>query len=85
MLLCRQLAELMVLIEPKLFREYVRYPNGKAELYVRMTKTLYEIRKSALWFYKKLQADLEAGGFIVNDYDPCVASKIVNGAQMTVV
>ncbi len=40
--------------------------------------------KSALWFYKKLRADLEADGFIVNDYDTCVANKIVNGTQMAV-
>ncbi len=40
--------------------------------------------KSALWFYKELRADLEADGFIVNDYDPCVANKIDNWTQMTV-
>ncbi len=40
--------------------------------------------KSVLWFYKKLRADLEADGFIVNNYDTCVANKIVNGTQMTV-
>ncbi len=40
MKLREKLAELMVLIEPKLYREYVRYLNGHAELYVRMTKAL---------------------------------------------
>ena len=74
----------MVLIEPKLYNEYVRYPNGKAELYVCMTKALYGMLKSALWFYKKFRADLEADRFIMNDYDPYVANKIVNGTQMTV-
>ena len=79
-----KLAELMVLVEPKLYREYVRYPNGHAELYVRMTKALYGMLKSALWFYEKLRDDLEADGFTINDYDPCVANKMVNGNQMTV-
>ncbi len=74
----------MVLVEPKLYREYVRYPNGKAGLYVCMTKALYSMLKSVLWFYKKLRADLEEDGFIVNDYDPCVANKIANATQMTV-
>ncbi len=79
-----KLAELIVLIKPKLYREYVRYPNGHAKLYVRMTKTLYGMLKTALWFYEKLRDDLEADGFVVNDYDPCAANKIVNGTQMTV-
>ena len=48
MLLHGQLAELMVLIEPKLYRGCVRYPNGKTDLYVRMTKALYRMLKAAL-------------------------------------
>ena len=40
--------------------------------------------KSAMWFYKKLWADLEADSSIVNDYDPCVTNKVVNVTQMTV-
>ena len=44
MLLRGQLTELMVLVDPKLYQEYVRYsPKGKAELYVRMTKALYRM------------------------------------------
>ena len=44
MKLCGKLAELMVLIKPKLYCEYVRYPNGHAELYVCMTKDKGSIR-----------------------------------------
>ena len=84
MLLGGQLAELMVLVEPKLHCEYVRYPNGKAELYVRMTNALHGMLKSALWFYKKLRADLEDDGFIVNDYDLGGVDKVVNSTQMRV-
>ena len=40
--------------------------------------------QAALIFYKKLQADLEEEGFIFNNYDPCVANKIINGKQMKV-
>ena len=35
-------------------------------------------------FYLKLRADLEEFGFKFNDYDPCVANKMINGKQMTV-
>ena len=73
----------MVIIKPKLYREYVRYPNGHVNLYVRMTKALYGMLKSALWFYEKLRKDLESDGFVINDYDPCVANKMVNRTQMT--
>ncbi len=35
-------------------------------------------------FYKKLVANLESDGFVLNPYDPCVANKVVDGKQMTV-
>ena len=50
-----------------------------------MNKALYGLLKSALDFYNKLRGDLEKNGFVVNPYDPCVANKIVNGKQMTVI
>ena len=34
---------------------------------------------------KNYAADLEKVGFVVNPYDPCVANKVVDGSQMTVV
>jgi hypothetical protein len=33
----------------------------------------------------KLRADQKEFGFVFNEYDPCVANKMVNGTQMTVV
>ena len=53
-------------------------------MYVRLLKALYGLLRSALLFYKKLQADLEDMGFEANPYDPCVANKVINGLQMTV-
>jgi hypothetical protein len=49
-----------------------------------MQKSLYGLLRSALLFYKKLVADLESDGFVLNPYDPCVAKKVVDGKQMTV-
>jgi hypothetical protein len=37
-----------------------------------------------LLFYKKLVANLESDGFILDPYYPCVANKVVNEKQMTV-
>ena len=53
-------------------------------IYVKMSKALYGMLESALWFYKKLKKDMEAYGFIINPYDPCVANSMINGKQMTV-
>ena len=83
MLLEVQLAELMVLVEPKMYREYVTYsPSGVPMLYVNMQKALYGMLESALAFYKLLRKKLEDDGFVVNPYDPCVANKVVNRIQM---
>ena len=35
-------------------------------------------------FYEKLVGDMEAYGFRINPYDPCVANKMVGGKQLTV-
>ena len=53
-------------------------------LYVRLSKALYVILKTALLFYKRLRFDLEEMGFVVNPYDPCVANMMANGAQINV-
>ena len=85
MLLEGQLAELMVLVEPKMYYKYVTYSDsGVPILHVRMQKALYGMLESALAFYKLLRKKLEDEGFVVNPCDPCVANKEVNGGQMTV-
>ncbi len=40
--------------------------------------------KSALFFYRKLVADLRSIGFELNPYNPCVANKMIDGHQMTI-
>ena len=86
MILQGVLTELMVKVDPKLYHKYVIYDSkGRMILYVEMQKALYGMLKSALLFYKKLVGDLEGAGFKLNPYDPCVANKIVNSTQMTVI
>jgi len=85
MLLKGRLAELMVQVDPKMYRKYLT-TNKKNEpmLYVKLSKALYGLLQSALLFYNKLRGELEDYGFEINPYDPCVANKMVNGSQMTV-
>ena len=85
MMLKGRLAELMVMVEPALYRKFVTYDSrGQPVLYVQMHKALYGMLRSALLFYKKFVADLEEDGFVVNPYDPCVANKVIGGKQITV-
>ncbi len=85
MVLKGRLAELMVQVTPNLYREYITVDRkGMAILYVKMQKALYGLLRSALLFYRKLVANLESHGFVLNPYDSCVANKVVNGKQMTV-
>ncbi len=79
MLLKRQLAKLMMLVYPKLHRQYVQYSSKmEATLSVYMTKALYGMIKSALWFYKELREELEDCDFNINPYDHCIANESIN-------
>ena len=85
MVLKGKLAELMVQIDPQLYRKYIiTSSKGKPMLYVCLSKALYGLLQSALLFYRKLRSELEDHGFIVSPYNPCVANKMINGKQMTV-
>ena len=73
------LAEMIVMVDPALYQPFVSYETGKLVLYVRLQKALYGCLKSALLFYEKLVGYLEAHGFRINPYDPCVAIKMIGG------
>ena len=55
MVLRGDLAEMMALAAPEVYRPYVATgPNGKPILYVKLLRALYGLLKSALLLYKKL-------------------------------
>ena len=78
------LADMLVEMDPEMYAPYLVNENGVSLLYVEILKALYGMIKSPLLFYRKLRKDLEADGFTINPYDPCVANKIVDGKQFTV-
>ena len=51
--------------------------KGTPILYVRLKRALYGLLRSSLIFYRKLCGELEAYGFKINTYDPCVGNKIM--------
>ena len=66
-----KLSEMMVTVDPKLYRKYVMTSaKGEPILYVKLKKALYRLLKSALLFYKKLVGELEYMGFKLNPYNP---------------
>ncbi len=55
-------------------------------IYVKLQKALYGLMRASLLFYRKLRLELEAYGFEVNPYDPCVANlESPGGEQLTVI
>ena len=85
MLLRGKLTELMVKIDPGLYRKYVTMSaRGQPMLFVKLNKALYGLLRSVLLFYNKLVGELEGMGFMLNPYDPCVANRDIEGSQQTV-
>jgi hypothetical protein len=74
-----KMAELLVKLDPKMYRKYVQIEKGKQILYVELKKALYGTLRAALLFWKKLSAKLQGWGFVINPYDWCVANKVVAG------
>ena len=80
-----KLVELMVHMNPTLYRPHIRIGHkGTPVLYVKLSKALHGLLSMALLFYRKLRKELDAMGFVVNPYDPCVANCMVKGKQQTV-
>ena len=78
------MAELLTRVGPKLYRPYVSDERGKKVLYVQLKKALYGTLRAALLFWQRLTSKLVKWGFVVNNYDWCVANKTVNGKQCTI-
>ena len=62
-LLHGNLAELLVKVNPSLYRQYViTSKKGVPMLYIKLTKALYGMLRSAMLFYKNLRGHLEGNG-----------------------
>jgi hypothetical protein len=78
------MAELLIRLDPELYNKFVEIKNGKKVLYLLLKKALYGTLKAALLFWKLLSSKLQSWGFEINPYDPCVANKLINGKQCTI-
>jgi len=86
MLLEGTIAELIVKLDPTLYRKYIwENKQGKPMLYVKLRKALYGTLQAALLFWRLLSDTLIGWGFKLNEYDKCVANKTINGKQCTII
>jgi hypothetical protein len=78
------LAMLLTRVDPKLYKKYTTMENGKPVIYVQLMKALYGTLQAALLFWEDLTECLKEQGYELNPYDSCVANKIVDGKQCTI-
>jgi len=67
------------------YSAFITMEDGKKVLYLRLLKALYGCVQSALLWYKLFSTTLQGMGFMLNPYDPCIANKIINGKQCTII
>ena len=53
-------------------------------LHLKIVKALYGCVESALLWYQLFSSELTKIGFTINDYDKCVANKMIDGKQCTI-
>ena len=81
-----EMAKLYASLCPETYNKFVTYEHGKPMLYLKLNKALYGTLQAALLFYKDLSGFLvNELNFELNEYDECVANKIINGKQCTIV
>jgi hypothetical protein len=80
-----RIAELLAKIAPDVYQEYVHQHRGQSMIYCKLNVALYGTLKAALLFWKKLTESLKLRGFVINPYDWCIANKMINGKQCTIV
>ena len=79
-----EFVDIMCEVNPK-YKPFVKIENGKKVLYLRVLRAIYGCIESALLWYDLFSSTLAKMGFTINPYDRCVANKIINGKQCTIV
>ena len=76
--------DLMCKVNPE-HEKNVIYENGKKVLYLEILQAIYGCIELALRWYELYLTTLCKEGFVINLYDKCIANKMINGKQCTVV
>jgi hypothetical protein len=78
------LVDILVNINPAMYKDFVVQEGNSKVLYVDMMKALYGMMIASILYYKKFRHDIEKIGFVINPYDICVANRMVKGKQQTI-
>jgi hypothetical protein len=79
------LAELLVRINLSLYQKCLFIEMGKAVVNSKPAEALYGTLRAALLFWNNLIQTLISWGFELNKYNKCIANKIINLLQWTIV
>ena len=79
-----EFVDLMCQANPK-YLDYVKVVKGRKVLYLKVLRALYGCIRSALLWYELFSSTLTKMNFVINPYDKCIANKMVDGAQCTIV
>ena len=72
-------------ISPSLYSRYSTIEKVRKMMYVKLKKALYGTLQAAFLFWKNLTSALIEWGFTINPYYWCVANKMVDSHQITIV
>ena len=80
------LVDVLLEIDEDYYKDYVwEDRKGEKHLITQCQNAIYGTMLASLLFYKKFVKVLAKNGFELNPYDPCVANRMVNGKQQTIV
>jgi len=80
------LATLLVNLALEVYGPYLKKDkHGHPVLYIHILNAMYGIMKVVLLYYQCFMADIQGISFKLNPYDPCVANKLVDGKELTLV
>jgi len=75
-MLLEKITELIVKLNPRLYRKYIwQNKNKKTHAIFQTKKALYGTLQAALLFWRLLSDTLIEWGFVLNTYDKCVVNK----------
>jgi hypothetical protein len=80
------LVDILTDIAPDVYKPYVtKDKKGVKQVIVQCQSALYGTMVTSLLYYRKFVKSLTDIGFVINPYDPCVANKMIDGKQMTII
>ena len=80
-----EMVRILVELDADRYKPYVVYEQKEPVIYTRLLKALYGTLRAARLFYDLLVSKLQEWGFVLNPYDKCVANKMIDGSQCTIV